>query len=103
MNVKRLFRQEIVHEPLLGSDDYRGDTFGPAQTIRARWSDEEHAVRSASGVDIVSVSVMSTLTPLTEGDRVTAPNGEKQVIVKVREARGVDGKISHYVGVIGEG
>lgn len=100
MRVSTFFRQNIVHEPIVTWDDYMGRTYAAPAVIRARWADEEHAVRSAAGVDIVSRSVLSTLTQLQEGDRVTDPNGELRTITTVREARGTGGVVSHYVGLI---
>lgn len=100
MNVKRFFRQDIVHKALITWDDYSGSTYADAVTIKARWADAERAIRTASGVDIVSETVVSTLARLQEGDLLTNPEGVDQTVVRVRQARDVDGKVSHYIGVV---
>ncbi len=100
MDAKRFFRQDIVRWPLLDWDDYSGSTYEEPETIKARWADVERAIRSAAGVEIVSDTVVSTLARLQEGDLLFSPEGTQRTVVRVREARDVDGVVSHYVGVV---
>ena len=101
MRASDFFRERASLERLLGRDSYSGDTFYDAESIWVRWLQETQQVQTASGREVLTMARVSTMTPLSEGDRLEHEDGHRGRVVRVRRNRSTDGRFSHYVADLG--
>src|SRR5690625_7924263 len=97
MRVQRFFTQEAVHEPLISSDGYYGDQFGPAVDRAVRWRYKHELVRNSVGQEVVASAHISTLAPGNVGDRVTDPYGVERRVISVIRAADQRGRPEHLI------
>ena len=101
MRASDFFRERASLERLQARDAYSGDTFYDPEDIWVRWLQETQQVQTASGREVLTVSRVSTMTPLSEGDRLAHEDGHTGRVVRVRRNRRTDGRFSHYTAELG--
>jgi len=100
VNVQRFLTQTVLLERRLTQDSYAGNTYAAPVKVAARWLTSTHLVRGRDGGEVVSDTYLSTLAPISEGDRVTDEAGRAREVVRVRINRGTRGTMSHYVAYL---